>query len=143
MKHQFLIVLAIFFIIICIICIVLINVRMEKNRIVKYNLQYEDYINKEIYGTDVASLISKVVDENNKNNIKKDENDYYIDDGLNSVRIDLKMNTIDRTYPMEEIHKNNLTEFVKNFNTIKFKCINVEYHKKTGKISKIIFEELK
>ena len=52
------------------------------------------------------------------------------------------MTTIDKTYPMEEIHSNEIVKFVQNFNLIKFKCTSIEYHKKTGKVSKLIFEEL-
>ena len=142
MKNTFLITLAIFFIIICIICTVLINLRAEKNQIKKENMEYEKYLNKQILGTEIATLISKVIDKNEKNNIPKDEKGYYISNGQNSMKIDLKMTTIDKTYPMEEIYNNKITSFVENFNFINFKCISIEYHKKTGKISKLVFEEL-
>ena len=60
----------------------------------------------------------------------------------NSIKIELKMITIEKTYPMEEIYNNDITKFVENFNLVKFKCTKIEYHKNTGKISKITFEEL-
>lgn len=142
MKNTFLIVLAIFFIIICVACVIVINLQSEKEEIQKYNKEYEDYLNKEIYGTDVATLINKAINQNEKNNIEKDEKDYYIDNGENSIKIDLKMTTIDKTYPMEEIYDNQTTNFVKNFNLVKFKCISIEYHKNTGIISKLVLEEL-
>lgn len=142
MKQQFFITLAILFIIICIICSVLINLQAEKSEIKKENLEYEQYLDKEILSTELATLISKVVDKNEKNNIQKDEKGYYIDNGENSIKIDLKMTTIDKTYPMEEIYNNKITSFVQNFNLIKFRCISIEYHEKTGRISKLIFEEL-
>lgn len=142
MKNTFLIILATFFIIICIICVIIINWQSEKEEIQRYNKQYEDYLSKEIYGTDVASLINKAIDQNEKNNIEKDEKGYYITNGENSIKIDLKMTTIDRTYPMEEIYNNQTTKFVENFNLVKFKCSLVEYHKNTGIISKLVFEEL-
>ena len=142
MKHQLLIILGLFFILICIVCVMLINLRAEKIEINKENMEYEKYQTKEIIGTDLATLISKAVDTNEKNNIPKNEKGYYIENDENSIKIDLKMTTIDKTYPMEEIYNNNITMFVQNFNTIRFKCTNLEYHKKTGKISKLIFEEL-
>jgi len=43
---------------------------------------------------------------------------------------------------MEEIYNNKITSFVQNFNFISFKCTRIEYHEKTGKISKLVFEEL-
>lgn len=142
MKNTFLIILAILFIIISIACVIVINWQSEKGEIQKYNKQYEEYINKEIYGTDVASLINKAIDQNEKNNIEKDEKGYYKDNEQNSIKIDLKMKTIDKTYPMEEIYNNQTAKFVQNFNLVKFKCISIEYHKSTGIVSKLVFEEL-
>lgn len=142
MKQQILIILAIFFIIICIVCSVLINIQTEKSIIKQENEEFEKYIGKEILGTDLATLISKTVDKNEKNNIQKDENGYYIDNGENSIKIDLKMTTIEKTYPMEEIYNKEITKFVQNFNLIEFKCISIEYHEKTGRVSKLVFEEL-
>ncbi|MBQ2917477.1 MAG: hypothetical protein IJE59_04890 [Clostridia bacterium] len=142
MKNTFLIILAILFIVICITCVILINWQTEKEEVQKYNKQYEEYINKEIYGTDVASLINKAINQNEKNNIEKDEKGYYIDNKQNSIKIDLKMTTIDKTYPMEEIYNNQTTKFVQNFNLVKFKCVSIEYHENTGIISRLVFEEL-
>jgi len=142
MKKTFFTVLLIIFIIICITYIFLINLRAEKLETQKSNMQYEYYLNKKILGTELATLISKVVDQNEKNNIQKDEKGYYINNEENSIKIDLQMTTIEKTYPMEEIYNNKITSFVENFNYISFKCTNIEYHIKTGKVSKLIFEEL-
>jgi len=142
MKNTLFIVLALFFIIICIICGFLIDLRTEKTEINRENMEYEQYLNKEILGTELATLISKVVDKNEKNSIEKNEKGYYIDNGQNSIKIDLKMTTIDKTYPMEEIYNNKIASFVQNFNFISFECTSIEYHDKTGKVSKLVFEEL-
>ena len=142
MKQTLLLILAVIFIVICIVCYNLINIQSQNEVIKKENYTYEKYLNKEILGTELATLISKVVDQNEKNNILKDEKGHYIQNNQNSIKIDLKMTTIDKTYPMEEIYNNKIVNFVQNFNTIKFKCTNIEYHKETGKISKLIFEEL-
>lgn len=142
MKQTFFIILAFLFIVICLTCLFLINVRAEKSEINKENMEYEQYLNKKILGTDLATLISKVVDKNERNNIPKNEKGYFIDNGENSIRVDLKMTTIDKTYPMEEIYNKKITSFVENFNFISFECTSIEYHQKTGKISKLVFEEL-
>ena len=142
MKQSFLIILAILFVVICITCAALINLKSNKAEILKENMEYEKYLNKEILGTDLASLISKTVDKNEKNLVPKDDKGYYIENEENSIKIDLKMTTVDKTYPMEEIYNNNITSFVQNFNLIKFKCTNIDYHKKTGSVSKVIFEEI-
>lgn len=142
MKQTLLIILAIIFIVICLISATLINIQSENRAIQEENLQYEKYLNKEVLGTDIATIISKVVDQNEKNSVQKDEKGHYINNNQNSIKIDLKMTTIDKTYPMEEIYNNQITNFVQNFNLIKFKCTSIEYHEKTKKISKLIFEEL-
>lgn len=142
MDRTLLIILAIFFITICVVSGILINKNSEKQEIQKQNNMYEIYLNKEILGTDLATIISKVVNENEKNRIQKDENGYYIENDENSIKIDLKMITIDKTYQMEEIHSGKIVNFVKHFDSIKFKCTSIEYHKKTGKIKKLVFEEL-
>jgi len=142
MKQNLLIILAILLIIVGIICVSLINLQAEKRKIDKENLEYEKYLNKKILGTELATLISKAVDQNEKNKVEKDEKGYYIDNYENSIKIDLKMTTIDKTYPMEEIYNNKIASFVQNFNLINFECTNIEYHQKTGKISRLVFTEL-
>lgn len=142
MKQSFFIILAIIFIVICIVSGTILNLKTENREISKYNLEYEKYINKEILGTEVATLISKAIDQNEKNNVQKNEKGYYIENNENSIKIDLKMTTLDKTYPMEEIYNNQITNFVQNFSQIKFKCTKIEYHKDTKKISKMVFEEL-
>ena len=112
------------------------------------DIEYLDIVNYEIARENICgyifllSRLSKVTEQNERNNVSKDENGYYIDNGTNSIKIDLKMITIEKTYPMELIYKNNITNFVKNFNVILFKCTNIEYHKTTGKVSKLIFEQV-
>jgi len=142
MKNTLFIILALFLIAICITCGILINIRAEKTETTRENIEYEKYLNKEILGTELATLINKVIDKNEKNSLQKDEKGYYIDNGKDSIKIDLKMTTTDKIYPMEEIYNNQITLFVQNFNFISFKCTSIEYHKKTGKIAKLVFEEL-
>lgn len=142
MKQSLLMILAIIFIVICIVSGTILNIQTERKEISKYNLEYEKYLNKEILGTEVATLINKVIDQNEKNNVKKNEKGYFIENNENSIKIDLKMTTIDKTYPMEEIYNNQITNFMQNFSQIKFKCTKIEYHKDTKKISKMVFEEL-
>ena len=142
MKKSFLIITAIILIIIFIVLGYIFEAQAKQNEAISYNKQYESYLGKKIYGAEIATIINKVTEQNERNNVAKDENGYYIDNGPNSIKIDLKMITIEKTYPMELIYKNDITSFVKNFNVILFKCTNIEYHKKTGKVSKLIFEQI-
>jgi len=66
----------------------------------------------------------------------------YIENEIDSIKVELKMITIENTYNMEAIYANGMTNFVANFNIVKFKCADIQYHKSTGRISRITFEEL-
>lgn len=57
----------------------LITKRSKQNEVNKQNNYYEKYLNKEIYGTEVATIINKTVNQNEQNEIQKDQNNYYID----------------------------------------------------------------
>lgn len=141
MEKTLLIILAIFLIITCIIAGQLINKKNEEQDLKIYNQNFEKYLNKEIQGTDLASLINEAVNENEKNNVQKTKNGSYIDNGENSIKIDINMITIKDTFEMEAFHSSKIQEFVKNFNTVKFKCTDILYHS-NGKVAKLIFEEL-
>lgn len=143
MKKTLIIILLIFFVITVATYVFLTNLSYATRSIKNENEQYECFLNREIYGADLATLINKAVDQNEKNEIKKDKKGYYIENSEKSVKIEVKMKTVDKTYAMEEIYNNDITEFVRYFNLAKFKCINIEYHNKTKRVSKMIFEEVK
>lgn len=142
MKNTLLLILIPIAIIICSVCGLLITINTTNRIIKEENSEYEYYLNKTVYGTEVTTLINKAINQNENNNIPKDEKDYYIENDENSLKIDIKMITIDKTYPMEEIYNNDITKFVQNFNLIEFKCTSIQYHEKTGKISRITFEQI-
>lgn len=114
------------------------------NRLLKQeNSKYECYLNRTIYGTEVATIINKAINQNENNQVQKDEKKHYIENNENSIKIEIKMLTTGKTYPMEEIYNNDMTQFVQNFNFIQFKCSKLEYHKSSGKVKKLLFEEVK
>ena len=142
MKKSVIVISSIFIIIIF-ICIGAININTKASKVIsKQNKEYEQYLQSEIYGTDVITLINRAISSNEENNILKDEKGFYINNNQNSIQIDLVMITDEEkekttTYKMEVISKVGITEFIKNFNTVEFKCTKIEYHIKTGKISYI------
>ena len=147
MKKQFIFLIVIVLVIIVIISINILQKRKEEMTIQSFNAEYEQYLNKEIYGTDIATLINKAIDNNQRNNIEQDEKGFYIDNGQDSILINLVMITNEdtqetTTYQMETIEKVGILEFLTNFNLTTFRSSNVEYHQETGKISKITFEQL-
>lgn len=142
MKKLLIILLILFMIIIFSIYALFLNNKAQINRIKNYNSEYETYLDKTIYGTELATLINKVVNVNEKNKIEKDEKNHYIENEENSIKIEITMLLTEKTYPMEEIYNTDTAEFVKYFNLENFKCTKIEYHKETGKVSKMLFEQI-
>lgn len=108
------------------------------------NQKYEIYLDKEVFGTDVTTVINKAIDDNEKREIPKDEKGFFIQNDTNSIKVELVMINEDKkeTYQMETLNKVGLSGFIKNFNLINFKCSKIEYHNKTKLISKIVFEQI-
>ena len=142
MKKMLLILIVLFLIVFFSIYIVIINNQSNIRNLKKYNLEYENYLGKTIYGTELATLINKTINLNETNKIEKDEHNHYIENEEDSIKINVKILYTDKTYSMEEFYNKDIAEFIKFFNIEKFKCTNLEYHKKTGKISKMMFEQL-
>ena len=141
MKKIVLIIFIVFLIIVFWLYALKIKQESKVREIKKYNTEYEAYLNKTIYGADLATLINKAVNSNEKNHIKKDKNKHYIENEKDSIKIEIKINLTNKTYSMEEFYNNDTAEFVKFFNAIEFKCNEILYHKETGKVSKMIFEQ--
>lgn len=137
------VIISLILLLVIIMCIVVINLNSKVSNVVKkQNAEYEKYIEDTIYGTDVVTLINKAISSNEANNVEKDEKGFYITNNQNSMKIDLVMITnVEKleitTYKMEAISKVGITEFIKNFNTEKFKCTKKEYHQETGRIAYI------
>ena len=136
MKKTVLIIAIPIVIILFSICGLFITQKTTIRNIKKYNSQYEYYINKSIYGTELVTLINKVINENEINKVEKDEKGFFIENNENSIKINIK------TYQMETFYNNDITKFVENFNLVKFRCNKIEYHKKSGRVSKLYFEEI-
>ncbi len=142
MKKNVLIICIILLIMI-IIAVTFLSINAKRLTVVKQlNQEYEKYMNKEIYGTDVITIINKAIDNNQSNNVITDESGRYISNDQNSIIVELVMITNEEkqqttTYRMETISKVGVSEFIANFNTAKFKISKIEYHKQTGKIKYI------
>lgn len=108
----------------------------------KLNEEYEVFTQGEILGTSLITLINKAIDSNQKNNVQLDENNLYIDNNKNSIRIEVKFTESDEIYPMERIGKLGSEQFIKNYATMNFKCTQKEYHDKTKIIKYLLFEQI-
>lgn len=141
MKKIF-IFLIIIIIIVCIILFQYNSYKREKNAIISENGEFEQYINNEIYGIDLATIINKSIDKNEKNKVLKDENGFFIENDENSIEVEIYIKENETTYKMEQIHKQGTERFVQFFINEKFKCSKVEYNKKNGRIKYMLFEQI-
>lgn len=142
MKKNVFIIITIVFIIIAIIVYNFYNYKKIKLEAEKNNRTYNSFYNQEVLGTDLATLINKAIDNNEKNAVEKDEKGVYLDNGKNSVNIDIKFLELDKVIPMESINKQDVIQFVQNFGAMKFKCTKIEYHKNTQNVKYIYFEQI-
>lgn len=115
---------------------------LKKNEIMQNNKNYEEYYNKEITGRELASLINKVIDSNEKNVVQKDENNTYISNEYNSIQMDVKFKDSDIVFNIEKIYNLGIDQFILNYNTMNFKCSTIDYHEKTANIKYMYFEEI-
>ena len=70
------------------------------------------------------------------------EKGFYILDDEESVEIYVTMNTTETTYKMETLYGLGMDKFINSFGTAGFKCTNVQYHEKTGRIASLTFEAM-
>jgi len=138
--------LTIFFLIIIIIIVgisyLYLNYKSNYYNLKKNNKQFEVYYDKEVYGAEIATIINKAIDNNEKNEVQKDNKGKYIDNNENSIKIDIKMLDNDETYQMETLYAGGMDRFVQYYNQIKFKCTKIEYHTATNKVKFMLFEQI-
>lgn len=143
-MKKFVIFLVIIVIIVSIIGIKYYSYQADLATISQENQEFEQYTNKEVYGIDVATVINKAVDKNTKNNIEKDEQGFFIQNDENSIEVEVKIQEGEDEYifKMEQINGLGTEQFVQYFINFKFKCSDVEYHEKTGRIKYMLFEQI-
>jgi len=142
-MKRILIIIIIIFIIATSIIVGLImanNARVREAR--RHNQQYASYLETEIWGTELATLINRAMNNNRRNDVKQDAEGNFINNETNSINIDIEMITIEETFSMERIYAGGTTEFAQAFNFVKFESRTTEYHEQTGKISRIVFRQL-
>lgn len=142
MKKVILILLSIIIIVVSIIGIKYYSYMIEQNNVKKENAEYEKYKDQEIYGIDLATLINMTVNKNEKNEIPKDDKGIYIQNEKNSIEMEIYILDNETTYKMESFYNAGTEQFIQYYGNIKFKCSKIEYHKNTGKIKYILFEQL-
>ena len=141
-MKKMIVFLIIVLIIVATVAYMYLNYKATYNEAQIKNAQYESYEEKEIFGTDLATLINKAVDDNTKNNIEKENTGLYADNETDSIRIDIFFTDDGEVHTMEEIYNSGTDTFMRYYNQIRFKCTEIEHHSKTGRVSYMYFEQI-
>jgi len=142
MKKGFIVIALICFISIIVVVYNYNNYYIKQKEIISFNKQYLEFNKNQVKGLDITSIMNLAISNNEKYNVEKNEKDEYIDDGEYSIKIFLKMKIDGKTYSMEAFEKNGMDEFAQYFGSILFKCTEVTYHEKSGRIATMTFEAL-
>ena len=138
--------IAIFFIItiliICTISAMYITYKANYNTSRKANLSFERYLNEEVYGSELATVINRAIDKNEKNEVEKNNKGIYQNNNTNSINIEIKMLDNDTIYPMEKLYDGGIEKFINYYSGIKFKCVDIKYHKSTNRVKYMLFEQI-
>ena len=141
MKKLFIFILTLFIIFIILICAYFNALKFEKNMIKQYNSEYEVYLDKKITGSEITSLINKIIDNNEKNKIQKDNNGFYIENDKNSILMQIKITDNDTLYNIETFYGAEMVNFLKYYDSVLFECKEIKYNS-LGKVNYIYFEQI-
>ena len=137
---------AIFFIIIiliiCAIFAMYISYKANYNISKKSNLSFEKYLNEEVYGSELATVINRAIDRNEKNEVEKNNKGIYQNNDTNSINIEIKMLDDDTIYQMETFYRGGIQNFINYYGNIKFKCVDIKYHSSTNQVKYMLFEQI-
>ena len=137
-------ILIFFIIIILIICTIFamyISYKANYNISKKSNLSFEKYLNEEVYGSELATVINRAIDRNEKNEVEKNNKGIYQNNDTNSINIEIKMLDDDTIYQMETFYRGGIQNFINYYNNIKFKCVDIKYHSSTNQVKYMLFEQ--
>lgn len=137
--------IAIFFIItiliICTISAMYITYKANYNTSRKANLSFERYLNEEVYGSELATVINRAIDKNEKNEVEKNNKGIYQNNDKNSINIEIKMLDDDTIHKMEKFYNSGIQNFINYYGKIKFKCVDIKYHNSTNQVKYMLFEQ--
>ncbi len=141
MKKIIILLISIFIIIVVAFSYNYFQFEKEKSEINKFNKYFLDYNQKNIYGTDITTVINRAMDNNKQYKIEKNEFDEFIPDENNSVKIFINLQEDGLNYPMEKLYKVGINRFTEYFGMLKFECNQVNFHE-NGKVSEMYFKAI-
>ena len=118
-----------------------LNYKVKINEIKSQNLEYEYFYQKEVFGTEIATVINSAIDQNEKNDVPKDKNGKYIQNDVNSIKVEVHITDNETLYDMETLYTKTMTTFVQYYNSVKFKCTDLTYNSE-GRVNYMYFEQI-
>ena len=106
-----------------------------------YNNEFTKYENTEIYAAEIATILNKATNINIQNEIEKDEKGNYIENNINSVKVDIYIKDNDTTYSMEKIYNMGVEKFINSFSLETFKITEINFHSQSKKVKYIKIEQ--
>lgn len=146
MKKTFILIIVAVVVITTIIFSKYVEYSNQKTEIKKINKEFLAYQNSSVQINTVVSLMNKAISQNKKNNIEQDANKLFKENNTNSIKIYLETTSSDGKtkvqIPMEDLilgEKAGAEKVEYAFSDLLFNITDVEYHEKTGQVSKIVF----
>lgn len=146
MKKTFILIIVAVVVITTIIFSKYVEYSNQKTEIKKINKEFLAYQNSSVQINTVVSLMNKAISQNQKNNIEQDANKLFKENNTNSIKIYLETTSSDGKtkvqIPMEDLilgEKAGAEKVEYAFSDLLFNITDVEYHEKTGQVSKIVF----
>lgn len=122
--------------------------RAKEKEIAEFNLQFESFKGKTMYGADVLTIINTARENNTNYNIAKNEQGLFLENDENSIKVEIILlsknsegEVEEKSYPMETLEKAGLTTFISNFGLTNFECSNIEYNKQK-RVSRVTVKQL-
>lgn len=126
------------------ISMIFVNYTEYRNKIAqvnKVNKEFTVYENNVMQISSVITIMNKAIQLNTENDIPKDENNFFIENETNSIKIFLEIKSRGSMIPMEDLilgKKSSIEKVSFAFSDMLFQIDKIEYHKKTGQVKKII-----
>lgn len=115
----------------------------NETQIMNTNQEFTRYQDTTLQINTVITLMNKAIQENTENNISKDENNFFIENDTNSIKVFLEIKSRGSLIPMEDLilgKKAGIEKVNYAFSDMLFKISKIEYHEKTGQVKKVIIQ---
>ena len=142
LNKNLIFILMIFFVVLSFFIVLFIRNNIEKNKIKEENREYLYYKDKTIKINNVITIMNKAIESNRNNNIESNDKNEFIENDTDSIKVYIEIKSRESIIPMEALllSENGGVQKVESlFSDMFFEYKTIEYHKKTGKIKKIVF----